>query len=112
MDKLARYGQIIKRALEESAVYYKGTTNPLTIQVNIDAAQDHYQLVMFGWDGDDYIYQCLYHIDIHKGKVWIQWNSTDFSIEEALLKSGISASDIVLGLKHPDYRQFTDYAVA
>ncbi|MEM1326830.1 MAG: XisI protein [Bacteroidota bacterium] len=112
MDKLERYGQIIRVVLEESAVYYKGTTNPLTIQVNVDEVQQHYQLVMFGWDEDDYIYQCLYHIDVYEEKVWIQWNSTDFSIEEELLKLGIPASDIVLGLKHPEYHQFTDFAVA
>lgn len=111
MDKLGRYEQIIKATLEESAAYYKGTTNPLTIQLNVDENQKHYQLVMFGWDGEDYAYQCLYHIDIENDKVWIQWNATDFSIEEAFLKSGIPASDIVLGLKHPEYRQFTDFAV-
>ncbi len=112
MDKLTRYAQSIKEILQESADYYKGSTNPLTLQLNADEQQQHYQLMMFGWDGKDYTYQCLYHLDIQDGKVWIHWNTTDFAIEEELLKRGVAASDIVLGMKHPSYRQFTDFAVA
>ncbi len=112
MDKLTRYQQAIKDILQETAAYYKGSTNPLHVELYIDAQQQHFLLIMFGWDGRTYTHQCLYHIDIIGDKVWIQVNATDFSIEEELVKRGIPAQDIVLGLKHPDYRQFTDYAVA
>lgn len=112
MDKLMQYQQAIIRVLEETAAYYKGTTNPLYVELYVDARQHHFLLMMFGWEGRTYTHQCLYHIDIIDGKVWIQYNTTDSSIEEELVRQGIPAQDIVLGLKHPDYRQFTDYAAA
>ena len=67
---------------------------------------------MLGWQGDDYIFQCLVHIDIKQEKIWIQWNDTEYTIADTLVKKGVLPSEIVLGLKHPDYRQYTDFAVA
>lgn len=48
MDKLEKYREIIRSTLAESAVYYKGTTNPLNVQLNVDESQNHFQLLMYG----------------------------------------------------------------
>jgi len=112
MEKVRLFQQAIKEIFEEIANSYRGTTNPLEIQIIFDLDNHHYQLLMLGWQGDDYIFQCLSHIDIKEGKIWIQWNDTSIPIENKLVKAGIPASEIVLGLKHPDYRQYTDFSIA
>lgn len=112
MDKIKLYQQSIEEIYRDIAEAYKGTTNPLDVHLIFDEENHHYQLLMLGWQGDDYIFQCLVHIDIRQGKIWIQWNDTEYTITENLLKKGIPATEIVLGLKHPDYRQYTDFAVA
>ena len=112
MDKLKFYQKSIKEIYKNIAKGYKGTTNPLEVQLICDEKNHHYQLLMLGWQGDDYIFQCLVHIDIKQEKIWIQWNDTEYSIGEDLVKKGIPTSEIVLGLKHPDYRQYTDFAAA
>lgn len=111
MDKIKKYQKQIINILEENAKYYKGTTNPLAVNVIADTKNNHFQLLMLGWEDKEYIFQCLFHLDIIDGKVWIQWNDTDSPIEETLLKKGIPAEHIVLGLKHPKRRKYTDFAV-
>lgn len=76
-----------------------------------DKAHNHYQLLRIGWVDDDRILQILIHIDIKSdGKVWIQENLTALAVDDELLKRGIPASDIVLGMHPPSYRQFTEFA--
>ncbi|MEK7254914.1 MAG: XisI protein [Bacteroidota bacterium] len=111
MDKIKHYEAIIIQLLEEIGKYYKGTTNPLNLQVIVDEKNRHYQLLMQGWDENGYTFQCLCHLDIIDGKVWIQWNDTEEPLEVELMKMGVPASDIVLGLKRPEYRQYTDFAL-
>ena len=112
MDKIKFYQQSIKGIYQDIVKAYKGATNPLDVHLIFDEENHHYQLLMLGWQGDDYIFQCLVHIDIKQEKIWIQWIDTEYVITEDLLKKGIPATAIVLGLKHPDYRQYTDFAVA
>ncbi|MEM1122864.1 MAG: element excision factor XisI family protein, partial [Bacteroidota bacterium] len=59
-----------------------------------------------------YVFQCLFHLDIIDHKIWIQWNDTDLPIENELMKLGVQADEIVLGLKHPNHRIYSDFAVA
>ena len=110
MDALAVYQKAILEVINESKAYYQGETNPLEVIAIIDEKGHHYQLLMLGWEDEDYTFQCLFHLDIKDGKVWIQWNDTDLPIEQELLRKGVPASQIVLGLKHPEYRQYSDFA--
>ena len=112
MDKIKQYQKTIEEIYQDIANAYKGATNSVDVQLLLDKEGYHYQLLMLGWQGEDYTFQSLLHIDIKQGKIWIQWNATEYPLEEELVKKGISPSEIVLGLKHPDYRQYTDFAVA
>ena len=56
-------------------------------------------------------YNCVIHIDIINGQVWIQANNTDRLIAEELVAAGIPAKSIVLGLQPPDVRPYTAYGV-
>lgn len=112
MDKLSKYQNIITQLLNEYADYYGGDSNGVKIAVITDTVHNHYQLLRLGWDGDDYIFQCLFHLDIVDSKIWIQRNTTEVFIAEELVRLGVEKSDIVLGLKHPSLRPFTEYAPA
>jgi len=52
------------------------------------------------------------HLDIINGKIWIQHDSTDWPVADALLEAGVPKEDIVLGFHPAEVRQYTDFAVA
>lgn len=77
-----------------------------------DAKQGHYQLLRLGWNGKYRIFQVLMHLELRlDNKIWIQENLTAIVLEEELLKKGIPAEAIVLGLEYPAYRQFSGFAL-
>ncbi|MGL4498637.1 MAG: element excision factor XisI family protein [Planktothrix sp.] len=43
--------------------------------------------------------------------MWIQYNGTEESVAERLVKMGVPHSDIVIGFHSPFKRQFTEYSV-
>ncbi len=73
-------------------------------QLLIDTQRDHYQWMRVGWKGSQRIYHVVIHLDIKDGKVWIQQNTTDTGLVQALLTGGIDREDIVLGLQ-PAYKR-------
>lgn len=111
MERIALLQRAILSILEDEATYYKGSTNPLNLLVITDQEQHHYQLLMQGWEGDRYTFQCLLHFDIIDGKVWIQWNDTELPAEQELLKAGLRPEEIVIGNRHPETRKFGAFAV-
>lgn len=112
MDRIKFFQDAIIDILKDNAAYYKGTTNPLNLLVISDKENNHFQLLMQGWRDKDYTFQCLIHLDIIDEKIWIQWNNTACEIEIELLKKGVAADEIVIGLKSPEFRIYTDFAVA
>lgn len=73
--------------------------------------RDSYQLVHVGWHGDRRIYDCILHLDIRDGKIWLQHNGTENDIAAELVEMGVAKTDIVIGFHSPFKRQFTEYAV-
>ena len=111
MDKVLKYQQIITNLLEGYASEWsKGAQ--LKFEVVFDTVRHHYQLLCVGWLNDDYVHYVPIHIDIIEDKVWLQKNTTEVFVAEALTSQGIPKSDIVLGLQPPEYRKYTEYAVA
>ncbi|MGK7946978.1 MAG: XisI protein [Microcystaceae cyanobacterium] len=110
MDKLAFYRSIIQSLLTAYAAVpvAHGAIDCYTV---FDIQQDHYQVMNVGWDGYRRVYGCVLHLDIKKGKIWIEQNMTEMRIAEELVKQGIPKEDIVLGFQAPEMRQYTDYAV-
>ncbi len=111
MDKLTFYRQYIKELLTE---YSKCTpiNGEIEVQTIFDTEHDHYQIVDLGWDKHRRIYNCIMHLDIKDGKIWIQRNQTDRLIAEELVVMGISKQDIILGLQPVYAREYTGYGVA
>lgn len=109
-NKIESYQQIIIDILT-SEVREFSLQPELEDQVIADLKRNHFQLLRIGWVDDDRILQILIQIDIKPdGKIWLQENQTELRLDEELLKEGIPASEIVLGMHPPSYRQFTEFA--
>ncbi len=68
-------------------------------------------LISIGWYRDTRVHDCIMHLDIINGQIWIQANNTDRYIAEELVAAGIPPKSIVLGLQPPEVREFTAYGV-
>lgn len=110
MDKLEKHRIIIRNFLKKYIEIYHQEDN-LNWELIIDQKNDHYLLLSIGWINQARIHDCVIHIDIIQGQVWIQANNTDQLIAQELVKMGIEKNDIVLGLQPPEVRQFTDYGI-
>lgn len=110
MARLIFYRQCIKKLLIEQS---KGTpiNGEIEVQTIFDTERDHYQIVDLGWDGHRRIYNCVMHLDIKDGKIWIQRNQTDRRIADELVEMGVPKEDIVLGLQPAYAREYTGYGV-
>ncbi|GAK54208.1 FdxN element excision controlling factor protein [Candidatus Moduliflexus flocculans] len=110
MDKLTTYRNDIRELLQRYQEF-ASSRDEVETQVITDAEHDHYQLVHVGWQDERRVYGCVFHIDIKDGKIWIQYNGTEWHLAEELVKSGVPKEDIVLGFHSPSRRKFTEYAV-
>ena len=111
MDNLARYRGIIQQRLEAIAATKYANGN-YAHELILDRDHDRYLLMTLGWDGDKRIYYVVMHLDICDGKIWVQENRTNIEIDRDLMRAGVSADHIVLGLLPPEARQYSDFAVA
>ena len=104
------YRTCIQQLLEEysSYPYRYGEVESQTL---FDTEHDHYQLVRVGWEDNQRVYGCVFHLDIKDSKIWIQWNSSDIDIGEELVALGVPKRDIVIGFQPKHLRQYSEYAV-
>lgn len=109
-EKLGHYRQIIVNVLKQYAhAPMNGEIQTIPI---LDREGDHYQLLDVGWDdAGKRVFQPTIHVDLLGAKVWIQENMTDLDIAKIFVTSGISPTDIVLGLHSRSLRQCSDYAI-
>ena len=110
MDTLENCRQIVKNILTEYSGFFDSESEVQT-QVIFDLENDHYMLLSMGWFQGRRVHDCVIHMDIIDGQVWIQANNTDRSIAEELVAAGILPKLIVLGLQPPEVRAYTAYGV-
>jgi hypothetical protein len=110
MDKLEKYRQLIQEFLTE-----QGQGQPLggniESEIIFDVTHDRYLLIDLGWNEHQRIYNCVIHLEMREGKIWIQRNQTDAPIAEILIAKGVAKEDIVLGLQPPYIRKYTGLGV-
>lgn len=111
MERLEHYRQCIRKFLTEQ-VTLENDDLDVECQLIFDPEHDHYQLLDIGWQGLRRVYNCLIHLDIKDGKIWIQRNMTEVDIARELVEMGVLKEDIVLGLHPPYKRPYTGYGVA
>ena len=110
MDNLERYRQIVSDLIYEYAKY-KPSHGEIITEAIVDLKTDHYEIMHLGWDGQCRVHGCVVHIDIIKGKIWIQYDGTNHPVAEELLAAGVPKEDIILGFHPPQVRQYTDFGV-
>jgi hypothetical protein len=110
MEKLERYREILRRIIEEYASY-KPAYGQIETEVIVDPINDHYELMRVGWERHHRIHGAVIHLDIINGKVWIQYDGTNWPVADALIAAGIPKEDIVLGFHPADLRPLTGFAV-
>jgi hypothetical protein len=110
MDKIAQYRNYIQQLLTE---YAQGSPSDDDIETELifDTERDHYQVVYTGWENSHSVYGCVLHLDIKKGKIWIQYDGTEVGIADELVKLGVPKKDIVLAFHDPLLREYTGFAV-
>jgi len=84
----------------------------IQLQTVVDREQDHYLLMLVGWEGIRREHGCLVHVDLIDGKFWIQRDGTERGIAQELLDAGVPKSRIVLAFRSLRKRQLTDFAVS
>ncbi|MDZ7956575.1 MAG: XisI protein [Aulosira sp. DedQUE10] len=107
----AKYRQIIEELLKSHAEFETSNLD-IESQLIVDTGHDYYQILEVGWEGMKRVYNCVMHLDIKNGKIWIQRNMTDVDIAQKLLEMGVTKEDIILGLHPPYKRPYTGYGVA
>lgn len=107
MGNINKYRKVIKEILIKYADLPRGKFQSETI---FDEKKDRYLLMVQGWQNVKRIHQCVAHIEIVNGKIWIQHDGTEDGIARQLENAGIAKDKIVLGFYEPEVRTFTDYA--
>lgn len=110
MDPLSTWRDTIERILTAHTVVPYANADARTEAV-FDRARDRYLLVDLGWRGSERIHGALVHIDITPdGRLWIQYDGTEYGVANELVEAGIPQDRIVLGFKPPEVRPYTGFA--
>ncbi|MEP7339303.1 MAG: XisI protein [Acidobacteriota bacterium] len=110
-NKLAKYREIARNIVLDY-VNIGSSRDQIAREPVIDSERDHYQVMAIGWQGTRRVHSAVIHLDIIDGKIWIQHDSTDWSVADALIEAGVPQEDIVLGFHPADVRPLTGFAVA
>lgn len=111
MDRLEKYREVIKQAVCMIAAELPAEENIRTEMI-CDDERGHYTLLQIGWEEDSRVHGILFHCDILNDKIYLEHNGTDIDIAGMFFEAGIPASEIVLGFRHPQLRQYTEFALA
>jgi hypothetical protein len=110
MDKLTSYRQYIQEFLiEQTQGQIIG--GDIETEIIFDSDRDRYLLIDLGWQEHQRIYNCVIHLEIKDGRIWIQRNQTDKPIADVLISMGVAKEDIILGLQPPYIREYTGLGV-
>ena len=110
MEQLEHYRTCIETLLERES-HYKSQLEDVESELFFDSVRHHYQLMRVGWKGLERVYHTVMHFDIRDNKIWIQHNTTELDVGQALIDMGVPKEDIVLGLHPPYKRPYTGYGV-
>jgi hypothetical protein len=110
MDKIDRYRDIVRRVIEEYASY-KPSHGQIDTEAVIDRDRDHYEVMQVGWDRHRRVHGSVIHLDIIDGKIWIQYDGTNWPVADELLAAGVPKEDIVLAFHPAELRPLTGFGV-
>ncbi len=111
MDTLEKYQEIVQTILQKYTLIPSAYGNVVT-ELIVSHDRNHFLLMDEGWQGDRRIHDCLVHVQIRDGKIWIQYDGIEDGIGNELVEAGIPREFIVLGFYPLEVRQHTEFAVA
>ncbi len=109
MDPLDTWRDTLERILSEHAAMPYANVDARTEAV-FDRTHDRYLLVDVGWRGSQRVHGTLVHVDISEGRIWIQYDGTEYGIANHLVEAGVPRDRIVLGFQPPAFRPHTGFA--
>ncbi len=109
MDTRLKYQEIIKSILQEHANFRNTIPDGYHSQLLFDDDRGGYLVLDIGWNDDNYLHATPIHINLIEDKIWIQYDDTEEGVATDLLAAGIPKEDIVLGFRHPNVRQYTEF---
>lgn len=110
MDNLATYRTYVRQILSRHAAIKSSDAN-IRREVIFDSEHDRYQLLLIGWTGHKRFHGSLIHMDIIHGKIWVQYDGTEYGVANELVDLGVLKQDIVLAFHAPYKRKFTGFGV-
>jgi len=112
MDRLDEFRNLIRSILNEHA-RIPFAVGELQCETVFDQDSDRYVLMVVGRDyADRRVDTALVHIDIIDGKIWVQYDGTEYGVAQELIDAGVPEDQIVLGFLPPDLRQPAPTAAA
>ncbi|NET56801.1 MAG: XisI protein [Symploca sp. SIO2E6] len=83
MVQVTDYRALIQTWLVEQS-QVKPINGNIEVQTIFDQERDRYLLVDLGWDGHRRVYNCVFHLEIKEGKIWIQRKNVSVSSSQKL----------------------------
>lgn len=110
MDKLDNYRRMIQQIVARHAQYKPSHGRIETLPI-CDTDHDQYLLMDVGWDQTGRVHAVVFHLRIQEGKIWVEWDGTEYGVAQELLEAGVLKEDIVLAFYRPERRQLTELAL-
>ena len=110
MERIEMWRSYVQELLERHAHRYEACEG-IEIQTLYDTERDHYQVLLLGWEDVHRLYECVLHVDIRDGKIWIQEDHTESGLASELVELGVPRDEIVLAFHAPYKRPYTGFAV-
>jgi hypothetical protein len=112
MERVEQYRSLIKQILSrhEKLAYANSRARKETV---FDEQADRYLLIAFGREEDNRrVHGIVIHVEIIDGKIWVQYDGTEYGVAQELVDAGVPKDRIVLGFKSPEMRKYTEFAAA
>ncbi len=110
MDRTADYVALIKQVIAE-IMEGMPPDSEVKSEFLFDEQRKHYEIMQIGWLYERRVHGTVIHCDVIDGKIWVQHDGTDFGVADWLAVHGVPKTDIVLGFRAPDVRQYSGFAV-
>jgi hypothetical protein len=112
MDRLDEYRSLIRSVLTEYG-RVPPSYGELRFETVFDRDADRYVLLLIGRDHEKRrVHAPIIHIDIIDGKLWIQYDGTEYGVAQELVDAGVPKDRIVLGFLPPEMRPHSEFAAA
>ncbi len=105
MDQLKQFRPIIERLLAEHLEFAAGDDQIECIPI-IDREGSNYLLLELGWQAPRRIYNVVFHVRLHEGKIWVEQDWTREGIAVRLMEAGVPEELIAYGYQEPDIRPY------